>query len=198
MKKLGLVFGVLGISCAFADPLPTHAGLYLDGGAGFDYSESKGELGSKYDGISADANGPDLQFSIKAGYSFIENLAVFANAAYIYFPSGHSQQVGNSSVSVESDGNIGPLFLGGGFAYWLMPVNIYASAAIGTAKFTYDKPYTQDFGFAWRASIGKDWWIGDNGLALGAEAVYMYASVDSGEKSWKSNSLGVLFHFSYN
>lgn len=186
MKFFGLVGGFLLLaSMAFAGEGRT--GIYASAGFGLDFGSVRGNVDYLGDyGGSTEVESEGLfgyTYDLKLGYSLISNLAIYAVGA------------GSLEAFNLSDESIDFLYLGGGASYWL-PMNFYVGGSLGAGRFTFDKGYSEDFGFAFRVSAGKDWNLGKRG-GIGVEAYYQRASVEDGAKEWKANLIGVKCNLSY-
>ena len=72
---------------------------------------------------------------------------------------------------------------GGGLKYYLMPINIFASASVLASQLRfgngspagdfYGVDYTTQWGTTGSFSVGKEWWLAsDLGLGIAAEILY--------------------------
>jgi len=183
MKISGLVMGSLLLaSMVFAGEGRT--GIYASAGMGMDFGSVQGKTGFELGSMEVESEGLfGYSFDLKLGYSFISNFAIYA--------------IGATSLEMfsSSDENIDFLYLGGGASYWL-PMNFYVSGSAGAGRFSYDDAYTDDFGFSFRISAGKDWNLGRRG-GIGVEVYYQRASVEEDDKEWKANLVGVMCNVSF-
>jgi len=189
MKWIGLVAGLLICSSlAFAGEGRT--GFYVSGGAGLQFGSTEGsnKVTNFIEALGKNANveSKGLQgfaFDLKLGYSIIPNLAVYGIGS-----------VSNDATLVDE--NISFLYLGGGASYWL-PMDIFVGGSIGAGRFNYmSDAFTDDFGFSFRLSAGKDWNIGSRG-GIGVELYYQHAATEDDYSEWTGNMVGLKCNISY-
>lgn len=190
MKMIGLVAGLLlSASLVFAGEGRT--GIYASGGAGLQFGSTEGSnkatdfleaLGM--DDASVESKGlQGFAFDLKLGYSIIPNLAVYGIGAV-------------STDATMTDENISFLYLGGGASYWF-PMDIFVGGSIGAGRFNYENDFfTDDFGFSFRISAGKDWTIGSRG-GIGVELYYQHAATEDDYSEWTGNMVGLKCNVSY-
>ena len=178
MKLFGLVMGAL-LCATLANAEDSRTGIFLSAGVGTDGGKvsAYGDNGYRIEGVQ------DVVLNGKIGYSPISNLTVYGIGSLAAY------------VTTEDDDAHSRLYLGGGASFWL-PKDFFVSGSVGTVSFHADeKSLDDDFGFGFRVSAGKDWRVFSWG-ALGVEAFYEHAEVDSGD-AWNGNFFGVLFNVSY-
>ncbi len=178
MKLFGLMMGAL-LCVSLANAEDSRTGIFLSAGAGMD----GGKLSAYGDDDYRIQGLQDVVLDGKIGYSPISKLTVYGIGSLAAY------------VTTEDDDAHSRLYLGGGASFWL-PRDFFVSGSAGTVSFLADeKSLSDDFGFGFRISAGKDWRIFPWG-ALGVEAFYEHAEVDSGD-AWNGNFVGVLFNVSY-
>lgn len=157
----------------------SRTGIFLSAGAGTDGGKvsAYGDNGYRIKGFQ------DVVLNGKIGYSPVPILTLYGIGSL------------GAYLTTEDNDAHSRLYLGGGASVWL-PSDFFVSGSAGTVNFRADEKSLDDgFGFGFRVSAGKDWRIFSWG-ALGVEAFYEHAEVDSGD-AWNGNFFGVLFNVSY-
>lgn len=143
--------------------------------------------------------GADLDIAIGAIVS--PNLAVHGT---LFGWSISNPEWEYSTMTQDVDGTLTLGCVGGGFTYYVMPVNIYfsASAGLGSMSISFDDEAFEndesDMGYAFDFCVGKEWWAGDNwafGVAGGLTYHSIPASVDNADfdENWSGPSYGIRF-----
>src|SRR4029079_14699548 len=69
--------------------------------------------------------------------------------------------------------------IGIGLTYYIMPVNVYVSGAVGIGQIVFENYHGDregsDIGFASDVIVGKEWWVGDD-WGLGVAGQFMFAA----------------------
>lgn len=91
---------------------------------------------------------------------------------------------------------------GVGVTYYIMPINLYVSAAAGLGAATFERDdgaqSSSYFGLAAQLMVGKEWWVdSDWGLGVAARAMYLGAA-DPFYDSLRALSASLLFTGTYN
>ncbi len=109
--------------------------------------------------------------------------------------NGDEVDTGNSSISLGA--------IGGGVTYYAMPINIYLSGSVGLGRLRVEASTggqaRSDSGIALDATIGKEWWVGDN-WGLGLAFAFTYHSIKDGtaDATFSGPSYGLRFSASMN
>lgn len=203
--RVRAVIGALSVSTALLMlTVPCHAGgsprahdggffLRLSGGVGS--GETKNE--------PAGSSGGDVKFSGFSGdYNFAIGGIIAENLALHGTIFGWSV----SDPDVDFFGNVGSVNdatltmagFGGGITYYIMPANVYLSPSVGFGILSLDDSET-DPGFAFDATIGKEWWVGGS-WGLGLAGTFGYHSIpdDISNANWKGPSFGLRFSATLN
>jgi hypothetical protein len=133
--------------------------------------------------------------NLALGYSLSDNFVLFAelNLNGAVDPEYRRGQMNQELKEVTA-------FLqsyGVGAAYYIMPANLFLSAALCTSKIQLtlqgneDREvmslFNTDYGFGANVSIGKEWWVGtDLGLGAALQAAYSKITdeVQGGTRDW--------------
>ncbi len=175
-------------------PGRTHDGFYLRLQIGVGYMSAERD-GFKFSGDA---------FSLGAavGVIVVPNLAVFGTFLWneARNPSANeygSQMTLNGSLTTES--------FGGGLAYYLEPVNLYAAAAaLANSALIVDagnaKVGSANRGLGFEIMVGKEWWVGREwGLGVAGEATWGSSTdTDNHYQSWRLHTYSLLFSATYN
>jgi hypothetical protein len=179
-----------------------HEGFMLRIGIGGGYLNMSAEEG----GTEVSVNGPAGVFNIALGGNLSPGLIIygelFGNA--IVDPTvevnGDEFETEDASASIAG--------IGVGLAYYL-PSNLYFSGTLSASqlRFTQEGPgvddeYETDFGPAFTAQIGKEWWVSDN-WGLGLAGQFLFGSLKDededfgGDVTWTTTGLSLLFSATY-
>jgi hypothetical protein len=177
-----------------------HRGISVRVSAGLGYGVMKRRV---TDSSSYKVRGLEGQLSLDIGASVIDNLIVF----------GRFSGFAWNSMFVTDSANAGGAYLGllgAGARYYLMPANVFGSAALGVAAIQVlnDLGVSQNAypGFGLELEAGKDFWAGTpldqrgTGLSLRFGFVHCGSVQHTGAdlKPWNSYSISVLFSAAYN
>ena len=180
-------------SPAFAGAPRTHDGFLLRLSAGVGSAESENDPeslpGLKFSGFSGDYN-----FAV--GGMVSENLALHGTL-FGWSISDPDVEFLDQTGTV-SDETLTMTGLGGGITYYAMPANIYLSPSVGLGFLSLDDEET-DAGFAFDATIGKEWWVGGSwGLGLAGSVGYHSIPQDGVDSNWEGPSFGLRFSATLN
>lgn len=162
-------------------------------------------LGLGYEGLSLsdgagteiDLSGFGLSSSLSLGGVVADNLAIHGDFFALTAVSPNVA-INGEDFGEASDSSVSLTGLGVGITHWVMPLNLYLSATLGLAKASIDVEGDEteaDWGFAVRAMVGKEWWVGEEwGLGLMAELTWANVPVEVEEGS--ASYLGINFGLS--
>lgn len=177
-----------------------HDGLFLRLHVGAGYTSVSAT--PRYSGQTKFSGG-SLNLGLALGGAVAENLIVFGNLFLAAVDRPDSTQMGGPSSSLD-----GSAFLGGfglGLAYYIMPANVYLSAALAAMSFSASDDYgrtlyASNAGVGFQGMIGKEWWVSSEwGLGLAGEMVF--ASMkdrDDSSTTWGGSSFSILFSSTFN
>lgn len=190
-----------GRPVVYQAPVYQHDGFYLHMTIGAGYTS----LTANTAGDKATISGGGLALGIAAGGAIAPNLILFGtlydnmisdpDISYNGVPNG--QQFGT---------DVHLIGLGIGLAYYLMPVNVYFSAAVSATWMRlddnyYDETYLEtDTGLGFQGQVGKEWWVWP-GWGMGVAAQLTLASMKSADfqdTRWTGASFSILFSATYN
>jgi hypothetical protein len=130
--------------------------------------ESAGQNAAK-----TELSGFSASLSFDVGGSPIDNLVIHARLAEFVSL--------NRDITVNRNGgtgNIASVLYAPAVTYYFMPINIYASLAIGAARIGFDAGDDQfdwgKFGVGLNIDAGKEWWVSDN-WGIGGAVRFWYA-----------------------
>lgn len=177
-----------------------HAGLWLRLMSGPIHAR----LGTAGDGGATNLNGWGAAVSVAVGAAIIDDFVLYGEL------SGASAL--NPSVqapSSEGPGHLGialtTLGVGGGLAYYFMPVDLYVSGAVMLAQARAVERSSERllgrtaWGPATAFSVGKEWWLSDHfglGVALRADLASLADAGGSGV-TWHSVGLSAALSLSF-
>ena len=193
---MSLTFVSFATTAVFAGAPRTHDGFFLRLSAG---------LGSA--GTSIDDEDEEIEIHGLAGDGNFAIGGVVANNLALHGTfwgwSADEPDVEFNDVEVgDLDGSASVSAVGPGVTYYIMPANLYLSGAVGIAWLSFDEDAFDadtDTGFALDATIGKEWWVGNNwGLGLAGTVGYHSIPADFIDESFSGVSLGLRFSATLN
>ncbi len=211
MKKTAaiVIFITLFTYNLFAEKtgINTHDGFFLRLSGGFGYTQT--EIDALKD---IKIKGVSNTYSFAIGYAVIENLIVEAE---IFGSHTSDPDLSPSGKFYENDLNAISNGFGIGATYYLMPINIYASASVGFSRVILNlddsglfddgsEQIKSEGGVGFSITVGKEWWVSDNwGLGVAGQFVYVYAKMKEEQeipqsKETDSLSVGLLLSATYN
>ncbi len=164
--------------------------LRLDGGIG--YSSSTG--------MATSLGGATGAFGVVIGGAVMENLILGAD----FWGTG---MFGSSPMMQSNGTGYGLWGAGVNVTYYLMPANVYFSASPSVTLVSSMSHSGSNYamnpsnaGFGLKASVGKEWWVGDHwGIGLAAQ---FFGSWNSAQNSlsatWSTLGGGLAFSATYN
>jgi len=170
-----------------------HDGFMLRLGLGFGYNNWELNDG---DGTVFDVGGFGLASTIALGGVVAKNLAIHAEWFYDYVGNPNISRNGREpgEATGASQGLNG---FGVGATYYFMPINIYASLTLGGAQTFLQTSETRaepDFGFALNATVGKEFWVGDDwGIGVAAQFTYAHVPIPNVDSSSSYKTFNILF-----
>lgn len=155
---------------------------YLDGSAsGLDVSGASGVFGLSIGGALAE--------NLVLSGSVWDSSAVNPTASY----QGQSAQLSNA--------NFAAVAFAPELTYYVMPLNLYLSGALGFGRLVYtangNSSSTSDLGPALRTSVGKEWWVSGH-WGIGVAGHLSFASNGDGNTTWSTWGTAVTFSATYN
>jgi hypothetical protein len=133
--------------------------------------------------------------ALSLGATVAPNLVLFGQAGAYNAKDPKAELNGQSSET--HDLQLTQVWIGPGVTYYLMPANVFFSAAVGVSRVAADLPKVvarSDLGPMLTLQVGKEWWISDR-LALGVAAQGLVAtmkdSVGDGTLTSRALTLGI-------
>jgi hypothetical protein len=199
-----LVLGSLvSVGPAYAGGQPReHDGFFmrlsLGGGSGSASIEGGGSK-LKLSGGAADMN---LAF----GGMVSKNLALHGTmwGWGVQDPDADLTLAGLGSGSTSFNGFLAMSAIGAGVTYYAMPANVYLSGSLGIGNLSGSDELdgSTDTGFALDATVGKEWWVGDNwGLGFAGDFTYLSApdkDLYGSSDNWGVTGFGIRFSATFN
>ena len=151
-----------------------------------------------------------LALNVDVGFSPVTNFVLQARFGLLITPTRASRSKDRTTRSAATS-RIGTLLLAPGITYYFMPINIYLTAAVGLAWFTFDADRTYYYGttddyddssdatnagVGLNFDVGKEWWVGRQwGIGVAGRLSYAAASgeVVSGRYDYSQWGFTVLF-----
>lgn len=193
-------------------PDPTaerHDGFFLRLALGFggNYVDAQAHNGGELDALGDAANhakfsGFAMDFSFDIGGAPIDNFAI---AFRLQFSSlvEPNETLDGAHVSPPKHSSVDVTLVGPSFTYYFMPINIYATAAIGWASIGFDDGSDQrgtSAGFGMTFDLGKEFWVGDQ-WGLGGALRFSWTDVTHTEHhvpvEYQFFGWGILFSATY-
>jgi len=169
-----------------------HDGFMIRISLGFGWGTSSSDR-LEYSGVGS-------PYSIALGYSVIENLELVVDFFGAGMLGANVAIDGAPSQDTEIDARTSGMGLGA--TYYLMPINLYVSAAFGIGWHSFDAPHggaqVSKPGFALDAILGKEFWVGEQwGIGAGFQFV-LVQSGDDYDGSLVGMGFGGLVSATYN
>jgi len=170
----------LTAGAAFAGAARTHDGFFLRvstgmGAGNAEISDASGSL--KFSGTSIDGN-----FAVGAMVTPTVALHGTVWGWRVNDPDAELTVTGVGSTTATATGTLMMAAYGVGGTYYLMPANMYFSGSLGLCSLsgTEDMDGSSKTGFAFDATVGKEWWVSnDLGLGLSGNVSYFSAKDDT-------------------
>jgi len=200
---LRLALGVGGASATSKTKLPASVSAGLAGLAGLGID---GDFG--YSGVAG-------SFSLDIGAGLSDELVLHARLADMVITDPKVTLDGQDLGTAENR-SVGAMFFGPALTYYIMPVNIYFTGAVGLSWTSVREQDSNgdtvskasDMGLGVNLDIGKEWWVSDNwGLGVAARLWYtaltdkqdlgISSTGDTVSTDFKLGALAVLFSATY-
>lgn len=183
-------------------PAPhAHDGFYLNLHLGGGFTS----ISSSYAGDKYTFSGGSVSFGFAAGGVIAPNLILFGT---FYLNTIQDPTFTRDGIDQGSGGGTtANLFgLGIGVAYYLMPVNVYFSAALSASWLELDDSNSNDTlfqtntGVGFQGMVGKEWWITqDWGIGVAGElTLATMKDSDYSDARWNGGSFSIVFSATYN
>jgi len=181
-----------------------HDGLFIRASAGIGAARGKLEA----NGGDAELHDAGLDVNLAFGAIVLPNLAVHATLwGWGLNDPGVEVKSSIGNAALASKGVFEMTAFGVGATYYLMPINAYVSASLGSGAFsgTDQLDGTSNRGFAYDITAGKEWWANDE-WGVGAAGSYSYCSAtdkDLGpaaapDGKWTGTSWALRFTATFN
>jgi hypothetical protein len=180
----------------------THDGFFLRLSAGV--AAARAEISDATGRLEVSGSAGDLNLAVggMVGPNFALHGTLWGWSASD--PDGELTIGGVGSSSGQFNGTLTLGAIGVGGTYYFMPSNFYLSYSVGMASLNGDgelegktKP-----GFAFDATLGKEWWVGDEwGLGLAGDVTYFSSRDDTIvgiDENWTGPSFGLRFSATFN
>lgn len=142
-------------------------------------------------------SGPAGFFGFHLGYAITENLILLLALNGFAATELRPELNGQAATSTVA---FGISNYGAGLSYYIMPINFYLSADVGTAKdqiTVSGTKYDSEAGLGVNVQIGKEWWVSDN-WGLGAAIFVHYSSMkDKSTSSIKPDITNTVFGLAF-
>jgi hypothetical protein len=177
----------------------THDGFYFNGQLGFGGSAIVAEREGVPDVEFNNGNG---DFSFDLGGALSQNVLLFGRFWSVYQANPNAETAG-VEIDLDDDVTVYMAAVAIGARYYFMPINLYAGASLGLARFGIeadgDNIADSDYGFAIQLEVGKEWWV-DADWAIGVGGRFSHAAADTEQEagSVTGDALSVLFTATYN
>jgi hypothetical protein len=101
------------------------------------------------------------------------------------------------SESVTLPATLSVSGIGAGATYYLMPANVYLSGSVGFGTLTFEVDSVSvdsDYGTLFDATLGKEWWVGENwGIGVAGSINYHSIPDPSTEDNWTGMGFALRF-----
>lgn len=194
--RLGL-FAMIVLGLALS-PLEARSGARdHDGGFFLRLSAGGGPASTSIEilGVETEFSGTGGDVNFAIGGMVTRNLALHGTI-FGWALSEPEMQVGSVDWG-EVNADLSMSAVGAGLTYYFMPVNLYLSGSVGAGKLTLDTnvgDFDTDYGIAFDATAGKEWWVSDRwalGVAVGL-GLHSIPEEDINE-DWSGTNFGIRF-----
>jgi len=137
-----------------------HDGFMLRMTLGFGGGSAEYELaGSRYE-----SSGPATSFSLDVGGALSENFVLHGRLSEVAMEEP-ALSIDGEEIATFDNGRVVSFLFGPALTYYFMPINLYATVAIGISVGTGDDGERttegSDVGWGLNLDVGKEWWIGE-------------------------------------
>ncbi len=175
-----------------------HSGLFISMSGGLSYMSINDDItGGSNDNITFKGYG--IVFDFQLGAVLNENFIVHGDLIGVPSASLKMKVDGEEAGTLEDENEIGMMMYGGGITYYIMPQNIFLTAAVGLGQFTMvfgEESGSTDTGFGLFCKVGKEWYVSKN-WDLGFNFSFNYINVNNevGTMTEKLSGLSVGLGF---
>ena len=181
-----------------------HDGFMLRATIGFGGARVRVDGNALLIADEAEFSGGGLLWSLDVGGSPVDDLVIHGRLAQITLGSPNTTLDGDDEGTID-ELSAGALLLGPAVTYYFMPINLYATAAVGlgvivvTHEDDEDSEATSDAGLALNFDVGKEWWVNDQwGLGLAGRFWYTAAKdEESDDAEFDCIGGGLVFSATY-
>lgn len=177
-----------------------HDGFYFRGILGF------GGGASKASDIDVNISGTAMDFALAFGGAVAENFVIYGELGGVALLNPDIKS-GGSTISTE-DLSVTTSGIGAGFAYYIMPANLYLSASLMLSTLSIDSDGEElgetDTGLGTNFRVGKEWWTGDE-WGLGVYGGVHFARMKDKDEgfaaeppTWTTSAFTLGFTATYN
>lgn len=176
-----------------------HLGFYLRPDLGLGYLTSSEPAGT----VSVTISGVAGLAGLAIGGAVVED---FVLAVHIFdaYASNPSVSAGGPSVST-TDTSLTLWGIGPEATYYIQPANVYLSGTLGFTKMSFaqgNASVSTDWGFGFRAAVGKEWWAGDHwGLGIAGHVTFSTnpdPAANGSTPTLSTWTIGAAFSATYN
>jgi hypothetical protein len=152
----------------------------------------------------AEYSGAGLLWSLDVGGSPVDNLVLHGRLAQITIGSPDTTFDGDDQGTID-ELSAGALLIGPAVSYYIMPINLYLTAAVGLGVIVVthdddeDAEATSDAGVALNFDVGKEFWVNDQ-WGLGVAGRFWYTAAqdeEAGDAEFDCIGGGLLFSATY-
>jgi hypothetical protein len=180
----------------------THDGFFLRLSTGLGYSRA--EISDNTGQLEVKGGATDVNIAIggMVGTNFALHGTIWGWS--MSDPDGELTISGGGSGSGTINGTLTMGALGVGGTYYFMPSNFYMSYSLGMGSLSGDGEIDgkTKSGIAVDATLGKEWWVGDQwGLGLAGGVTYFSSKDDTIlgiDENWTGPSFGLRFSATFN
>jgi hypothetical protein len=177
--------------------------LRLSMGSAFGSTSYDGALGGQ--AVHYRTLGGGGATEVAVGHAVARNVILHANLSLAHLSGARKQ---GSQAYEEEDTSTLVGFVGLGATYYLMPVNMYATASVGLGGLSQTQgarheDFESDTGLGTSLSLGKEWWVGQSGqwaLGFAVSGSYYQApfELEGVESTYRGYTGGLAFTSTYN
>jgi hypothetical protein len=176
-----------------------HLGFYLRPDLGLGYLTSS----EPADTVSVTISGVAGLAGLAIGGAVVEDFILAVHIFDAYTPNP-SVSAGGPSVST-TDTSFTLWGIGPEATYYIQPANVYLSGTLGFTKMSLahgNASVSSDWGFGFRAAVGKEWWAGDHwGVGIAGHVTFSTnpdPAANGSKPTLSTWTVGAAFSATYN
>ena len=174
-----------------------HDGFMFRGSIGLGWGSANFEPD---EGADYEIYGSALSLAVDIGTSVLPSLSVHGRLATTIMVEPRASYDGSSAGIVAKDSSLVTGLIGGGVTWYLMPLNLYVTGALGLTNLVFrygdERSSQTELGLALNLDVGKEWWLEED-WGLGVAARVWISRVNEDSRSIVVPVISALFSATY-